>query len=261
MKKFMKAIAFALVMCLALSTVAFAEGDAVLGETEKVLNITVTGAGSDQVALVVVASDAADNDFSNPLYIDQKAADGSAEGKAEFTAVLTNADVTAVDVYVGYATYATDHTTPEKIGNDVAITKPVTEITVTKVACAIIQDVEKDNLKAEDQTGAGAWAIFNAANVPEGVELTQMIWAIRHTGEGKGVAYHKIANAKDYGIGSLLDGNVKLGVAFINGSDLHGINPVEITAIDAIFLFEGTDGFSQEVLTNKDDAANKVGAN
>lgn len=245
MKKFMKAIAFVTVMCLALSTVAFAAGSAELSETEKVVNITVTGADDDQVALVVVASDA--TDLSDPLYIDQKAA---VDGTAVFTAVLTNAEVEAVDVYVGYATYAAaGNDEPEKIGDDVAITNPITEVTIVKTGATITE-----NVKAQEQTGNGVAIEFDVV-APDGVSATNMIWAIRYTdAEDDKVKYSQSFDVAEYGIGTVLTEGIQLGLAFLNGSDLNDIDPVTITGVDAIFLF--TDG--EEVLTNVADEAKKA---
>ena len=69
-----------------------------------------------------------------------------------------------------------------------------------------------------------------------------------------GSFYHCYIAVTGYGIGSTLTTGIKLGLAFINGSDFYEIDPVTITAVDAIFLF--TDG--EEVLTNADDAENKA---
>lgn len=254
MKKFMKAIAFVTVMCMALSTVAFAETGAVLDETtEKVLNITVEGAGTDQVALVVVDADAEENDFSDPLYIDQQAA---VSGTATFRAVLTNADADAVDIYVGYSSWGGN--AARKIGENVAITEPVTAITVTKAPDQdVILDAEfAGTLKGDDQTGAGVAATFEVVS-PEGAIATNMIWAIRYIDkDGKPqVGYTESIGISGYGFGSVSCGSVKLGIAFLNGSDLREINPVDITAVDAIFLFEG----GKEVFTNEAaDEGNKL---
>ena len=247
MKKLMKAIAFVTVMCLALSTVAFAS-EAVLGDTEKVLNITVTGAGNDQVALVVTASDA--EDLSAPLYIDQKAA---VDGTASFTAVLTNADVDAVDVYVGYATYAAANAAPEKIGNDVAITNPITEVTIAKV------DTDFVSVDGLQQKGVGAALTVNVV-APDGVYATDMVWAIRYTdAEGNArVKYTEAIEIDGLGLGTLLTGDVQLGLAFLNGfsSADETIEAVEITDVDAIFAFT-----NEEVeFTNAADADNEVEA-
>ena len=250
MKKFMKAIAFVTVMCMALSTVAFAAGNAELGEVDKVLNISVTGAGNDQVALVVVEAGAANLDA--PLFIDQKAA---VDGAAAFTATLTNADVDAVDIYVGYATYAATNTAPEKIGENVEIVNPITEVTITKVDTEIVQGTE--DLAGAQQLGAGVAITFDV-EAPEDVYASQMIWAIRYTDdEGAKVKYTEAFDVSAYGIGTVLTEGIQLGLAFLNGFNRLGeeIDPVTITDVDAIFMFTGGHG---EKYTNANDAANKA---
>ncbi len=242
MKKFMKAIAFVTVMCLAFSTVAFAAGNAVLDEdAEKVLNITVTGAGEDQVSLVVVASDAEDYDFSDPLYVDQTA---SVNDEASFTAVLTNADVDAVDIYVGYSTYAATNARPEKIGNDISL-KPITEVSIVKFNSGF----GTNHVNAEGtKTATGVWAELEV-KAPKGVSASQVVWAIRYTDgtSDEKVKYSDAYDVSGYGIGSAMEGPVKFALTFLNGSS------VTITKVDAIFLF--TDG--EEVLTNEEDAINE----
>lgn len=243
MKKFMKAIAFVTVMCMALSTVAFAatvEGmlDGATAElSEKVLNITVTGAEKDeQVALMVVASTAADNDFSAPLYIDQKASAGDSVG---FTAVLTNATVDAVDIYVGYSSWAAGNTTARKIGEDVQITEGVTEITITKVAVESVTGVQ-----AEADLG-DAYAFSFTADGPEGVYATKMVWAISYTDKAgnSDTRYSEAIDVSSYLIGAGMSGTIELGVAFSNGSSsvVRPIEAVTIDSVDAIFLFNDAD--------------------
>ncbi|MBE7032614.1 MAG: hypothetical protein E7406_00115 [Ruminococcaceae bacterium] len=247
MKKFMKAIAFVTVMCLAFSTVAFATG-ANDDNHDKIIDVTVTNAGNDQVALVIVEEGA---DLSNPLYVNQTGAVG---GTATFEAVLTNVDVEAVDVYVGYATYAeAGNTAPLKV-DTVELVKPITEVTIANVSTKIVEGGEAEGLKALEQTGAGVAIIFDIV-APENVSATKMIWAIRYIGADakEHVKYSQIFNVSGYGIGTVLTEGVELGLAFLNGSEVNEIKPVDITAVDVIFSF--SDG--EEVLTNEADAAKK----
>lgn len=238
MKKFMKAIAFVTVMCMALSTVAFAATEGAVLNGEKVLDITVTGAGADQVALMVVASTA--NDFSAPLYIDQKA---SAGDSVDFTAVLTNADVDAVDIYVGYSSWvAAGNNTARKIGEDVEIKEDVTEITIAKTSAELVS--------SEGAAGVGATFTVTA---PVGAKATSMIWAIRYNKTVEGVTTEDIKytakqNLSEYGLGDVINNSsVKLGVAFPNGSD--EIEALDITGVDAIFFFQDVE---TPVVTHED---------
>lgn len=237
MKKFMKAIAFVTVMCMALSTVAFAAGT--LGEaTDKTFTVTVTGAVTDQVALMVVAAVEGDDnpayDFSNPLYIDQKAAAG-AEGKAEFTAKIA-AGVDAVDVYVGYASNTTPGNKAAYLG-EVELVEAVTEITVTKVKA---EAAIENNTEAESDIGE-AWTIDLTVTAPDGVYATDMVWAITYEdsseADGEKTVYSEPMEIDDYSIGSVVDGDVTLGVAFNNGSTLRGLGSVTVKTVDVIFMF------------------------
>jgi len=232
MKKFMKAIAFVTVMCLALSTVAFAAGTA----PEKIFNVTVTEAGNDQVALYIVAEGGSLTD--DPLYIDQK---GAENGTAEFTAVLTNATVDAVDVYVGYATYAAGNTTPLYVGT-VKLEEEVTEITVTKINAV---EVERAEEGAESDYGYGFACGFNVTGVPSGCYAKQMVWAITYKVPGTETTrtvYSEAINVEEYRIGDVVDGNIKLGIAVANGSRLRpDVEEVTIESVDAIFLFNDAD--------------------
>lgn len=233
MKKFMKAIAFVTVMCMALSTVAFASGT--LGKaTDKTFTVTVTGAGTDQVALMIVEAAEGNYDFSNPLYIDQMGAAGD-EGKAEFTAKIA-ADVNAVDVYVGYASNTTQDNKAAYLG-EVELVEAVTEVTVRKVKA---EAAIENNTEAESDIGE-AWTIDLVVTAPEGVYATDMVWAITYADssepDGEKTVYSEVKQINDYSIGSVVEGDVKLGVAFNNGSTLRGLGSVTVTTVDVIFMF------------------------
>lgn len=245
MKKFMKAIAFVTVMCMALSTVAFAAGSVPETALDKTFQVTVTGAGNEQVALMVVAAGA--TNFNTPLYIDQKASEND---NVAFEAVLTNTDVEAVDVYVGYASNQLENGKAPKIGT-VKLVQPITKVTVSKIDCGWT-----DAIKGDQQYGTGVWAEFDV-KVPDGVTATNMIWAIRYTenGEAKVKYSDPVADFADYNIGSVVKGSVTLGFAFLNGfdeikSDDNDIDPVTITGVDAIFLFSNSE---DEIFTNPAD--------
>ncbi len=252
MKKFMKAIAFVTVMCMALSTVAFA-ANSVPGtaEADKTFVVTVTEAGAnDQVALMVVDAAKEDYDFSDPLYIDQK---GATNGAVEFTAKIAR-DVDEVAVYVGYA--ANGANPAIKVGT-VKLVQPITEVTIEKVDTKILQATEYENLIGAQQVGAGV-AIKLDVEAPAGVTASKMIWAIRYedeTGAEKVKYTDSFDKINNLGIGGIVEGSVTLGLAFLNGFTREGeeINPVKITGVDVIFLFEGANNFRQEVFTNDAD--------
>lgn len=237
MKKFMKAIAFVTVMCMALSTVAFAAGSVPETALDKTFQVTVTGAGNEQVALMVVAAGA--ENFNTPLYIDQKPAVG---GNATFTAVLTNTDVEAVDVYVGYASNQLENGKAPKIGT-VKLVQPITEVTVSNVICTW-NDYKGEGM---EQNATGAVLEFTVA-APEGTAATKMVWAIDSAAFTNRTKYTEVYDMTDYGIGTIINNSqVKLGLAFLNGSDLNDIEPVEIENIRAYFLFVNSDNTEKTV--------------
>lgn len=113
MKKFMKALALALALCMVLSVSAFAisapDFDSVKN-TNHTVNFTVTGVDEgEQVALLILTQNA-DLSAANEntiLYIDQTAATSAG---AVFAATIDDS-VTYVDVYVGSKTINADTTT------------------------------------------------------------------------------------------------------------------------------------------------------
>lgn len=255
MKKFMKAIAFVTVMCMALSTVAFAANEGILTKVdEKTLDVTVTAAGpNEQVALYIVAESATASTADTPLFIDQKGADNA--GRADFTAKF-DGTVEAVRVFVGYA--ANTSGSAVDLGA-VTLKEAVTKVTVTKANVTLLKEKQ-----AESDIGQIYTVAFDV-EAPQGstVTATNMIWAITYTDEVNNVTdtvYSEAVDASGYGIGAVMDGAVTLAVAFNNGSVGRDLDSVDIDTIDAIFLFSdgseaATDDFSD------DDSRNISGGN
>ncbi len=237
MKKFIKAIAFVTVMCMALSTVAFAaaEGTATQDATDyKQVNVTVTGASKDEQVALLIVPKGAGTSSATIHYIDQKAAVETAGGdvEASFTAPLDVTDGTEVDVYVGYSSKGA----AINLGT-FTISQPTTEITITKTKEAEVVDVA-----AESDLGY-ACALKFTVDAPEGVSAKQMVWAIEYTPNGAAeskMAFSDAIDVSSYGIGTIVSGSVTLGVAFSNGSVEREIKAATINSVDAIFLF--TDG-------------------
>ena len=239
MKKFMKAIAFVTVMCMALSTVAFA-ADAVGSATkvdDKSLTVTVTeAAANEQIALYIVAESATASTADTPLFIDQKGAD--ANGDATFTAKF-DGTVEAVHVFVGYGKFATANNRAADLGA-VTLKEATTAITVTKAEAGKV-------LKNEDAEAdfGSAFAFEFAITTPDGVSAQKMVWAITYATDENGgteTVYSDAVDVSGYSFGALVGGSVKLGVAFSNGSRVRDIPYVDIVDVDAIFLFNDTAG-------------------
>lgn len=255
MKKFMKAIAFVTVMCMALSTVAFADNGAEKSETDdKTVIVTVTEAGAnEQVALYIVEESETASTADTPLFIDQMGAD--ANGDAAFTAKIAE-EVDAVRVFVGYAANTRDSAVD--LGA-VTLKEATTKITVTKVAVESVKGVQ-----AEADLG-DAYAFKFTATAPNGVFATNMVWAISYTDKdgNSDTRYSESVDVSDYLIGAGMDGAITLGVAFSNGSVVRPIEAVTINSVDAIFLFNDAD--ETEITTGDkdftDDRNNNSGGN
>ena len=100
MKKLLKAVGRATVMCLLLSTAAFAEFGGSTGDKEtKLIDANVVNVGAnEQVVLLIVAKDVAVADATEAdiMYIDQKQADAS--GVATFEDIAIKDTETVVDI-------------------------------------------------------------------------------------------------------------------------------------------------------------------
>ena len=252
MKKLMKAIAFATVMCMLLSVSAFAEVDApapTLGEDYN-FEVKITGAASDQVALLVVKHDAVltslkDGDI---LYIDQ---DAATEGTATFNVSLVKANVTddKVDIYAGYATANGEVATL----NDYPVTS-VKEISISLSGVEIIQDVEAW-VKASENADA------KAVEIPENDKATAVFaTVVLNNFTGKNVVSKmgwefviddgtsRFVQVNPVGFEAIETGSsVKVGVTFANGAKDNTRDA--LTVKDAhVYLF--VDG--KEISTKKD---------
>ena len=244
MKKLMKAIAFATVMCMLLSTAAFAANEDVTVDESKVITVNVTGAtAGEQVSLVVVAGDTTDYTFNNDtiLYVNQTAA---VSGGATFTNVNVPADVETIDVYAGYASNTAAQA--EKVADNVPL-ETVAEITVAiNGTVTIINNVQgEDDFDAatmgttENDYGALVILPVDFANVPA-PGVAKMFWAFGIDGNGDGAAdSHKYVagNVSTLGLGSALEGTVQLGAAFVNGTkNANRSDALNIVSANAIFL-------------------------
>ena len=167
MKKLFKAVAFVTVMCMLLSTAAFANyGEATGDKAAKLIDANVVGVGeNEQVVLLIVAKDVAVADATEAdiMYIDQKQADAS--GVAAFNDIAIKDTETVVDVYVGSA--ATNG--PQLIGNDIDIAD-VKVITLATGEDAIIE------AHSESHEGVKGYAAAITVNIPEGLTIEKMIW-------------------------------------------------------------------------------------
>ena len=244
MKKFMKAIAFITVMCLALSTVAFAANKAEVTDYEaKKVTITVENVKQgEQVAIIIAKNDTANYDFNTEsiLFIDQKVAPSTS---VVFEAEVTDTSVSAIDIYAGYESNTSANAV--QVGNDIPLTL---ETKLTLVAAEVIDDVtargnydEETMAKVnEGEKGSVVWLKLNATNVAAG-DLTKMFWAFHVTKHGTSETdtRYSVGDVAGLGLGTVLTGDVEIAAAFESTG-------WEVTGANAIFQLKGEDVHTAE---------------
>ncbi len=238
MKKLFKAVAFVTVMCMLLSTAAFASyGEATGSKEKKLIDANVVGVGeNEQVVLLIVAKDVAVANATEDdiMYIDQKQADST--GIAAFNNIAIKDTETVVDVYVGSA--ATGG--PQLIGDNIDIAD-VKVITLATGEDAIIT--------AYANGGAGGvtkgFAAAITVNIPVGLTVSKMIWGFKLENED----FRRYSTAQD--VKSNTTGEVQFAAAFDLGAT---VDDLQVKSVSAIFLT--TDG--NEHYTNNDDYANRT---
>lgn len=247
MKKLLKAVAFVTVMCMLLSTAAFANyGEATGNGTTKLITANVAAVGAkEQVVLLIIDHEktletAGEDDI---MYINQ--AQALENGTATFENIAIKNTETVVDVYVGSAITGG----PKLIGNDIDLsdTKVITLVPNTSV---VVYGNEGD-----DKAGAG---VAVTVNVPAGLVINRMIWALDVKLFGAEGEYERVYSPFyefENGL-SGLEGNVQFAAVFNNGS-ISGENRYEInpTTVGAIFLTSDND--PSEHFTHEADKANK----
>lgn len=233
MKKLLKAVALVTVMCMLLSTAAFANYGTAEGDKEsKIIAANVLGAGAnEQVVLLIVNADVAVADATEAeiMYIDQKQANAS--GAATFDNILIKDTEQKVDIYVGSA--ATNG--PQLIGEDIDVSD-VKNITLATGEDAIIEAT------ATNVEGVKGYAAAITVDVPVGLEVSKMIWGFQLS-DGRRV-YSTAQNVEN--------GNVTGAVQFAAAFKV-GMTDLDVEGVSAIFLT--TDG--RDHYTDEADAPNK----
>lgn len=266
MKKFAKIMALALALCMVMSVAAFADNStANLTSTDRVLNVTIRNVGNnEQVALLILKNGAtiggADEGI---LYVGQMESNG--EGVAAFGNITIGGTEASVDIYAGNATYAagvTDEDTPKYqiVGKGVALANETTEIVVDMDPdVAIVNAIPSEDTVNGNLLGSAVSAEFNfTLPTKPGLELTEayMIWSLRTAVGGavdSNTRYTEAINLEEY-LG-LLDGTVRLSVAFANGTQA-GEASETITGAKALFKFVYNDASEQEIIP-ADDVINE----
>lgn len=218
MKKLMKAIAFATVMCMLLSTAAFAAVE-VTDYATKAVEVTVEGVQNGEQVALIITKDGADFTKENILFVDQKAAGAST---AVFNTVITDNTVETVDVYAGFASNSTSQAV--LVAEDVDLTEEiVVEITVTLANVQIVNDItEVENeagyviSKADPDTkGAVVRFELSIANAEAG-DIEGMFWVLdvkNDETQATATKYVAADAAIVDALGSVLTGNVAITAA------------------------------------------------
>ena len=214
MKKLMKAIAFATVMCMLLSTATFAAvNEPTLVDNYK-LTVTVTASEDEQVALLVLKEGTALSAASESTiyYVNQ---DAAVEGTATFNVVLNSETLGAekkVDIYAGYAS---------NVGNAVSVTG-VDVVEEQELAIVldgpitVIPDAANDPeyegvAIAQSDKGGLVYANVKFENY-NGEAITNVGWEFAN-GSDKRYIHYAVSGY------NVLNGAIQLGVAFTNGSE------------------------------------------
>ncbi len=244
MKKFMKALAFATVMCMLLSTAAFATDPAATLDqtTDYKFDVVVTTASNEaeQVSLLVVKRNATLANLQNTdiLFVGQTE---SASGEATFEdVVVDSAKVTdgKVDIYAGYASANGPAVCCDDFSvvnaQELAITLADDMQVILDVAAWVElngTDAQQEIEKPDREIATMVLATVDFANVGNNV-IDRVGWEIA-TNEGKTIYIDLDASGYD-----ALVGPVRLGVSFTNGWQEK---------------FAGTEGYKAPLTFEKED--------
>lgn len=239
MKKLLKAVALATVMCMLLSTAAFATEEKLpYDQDNDTVTVNVMTKPNEQVVLLIVdgdVTDLADVTDAQIQFIDQKEANAS--GDVDFGAVAVKTPDSKVDVWVGYAGVS-----PRKLGDDIDL-KKVENITIVSGTDAIIT-AHSDN----GDTRGFAAAI--TVNIPESLTVSKMIWGFKLKGNDTD-RFYSDPDKFDASQYENVAGAVQFAAAFELGSATENL---EVEEVSAIFLTtDGRTHFTNEAA----DAPNK----
>lgn len=250
MKKFMKALALALALCMVLSVSAFAADlgatpeDGVVDSEARTVTFTVTGVpANEQVALLILADGAtlATANEDNILYIDQTAA---TEDGASFVATIKEGN-DKVDVYVGSATISSS-----------AAWEVYPDLVIAETSSITLATGENFKILApgteEGQTGTVQYGVAIKMHLNK-INVEKMIWAF---GDGSKKVYSKpvMLNYTDM---ATLEGDTWFTAAVapsIIGTDNNQLSA--LTTVNAIFRCN-----NQNYFTDATDEDNEAEAN
>lgn len=249
MKKFMKAIAFATVMCMLLSTAAFAADLTIADSKVTVTVVDANAEDGEQLALIATkASVASAAAITNDDILDiQQIAFADGEASAE----LGTKTETSVKIFYGYQSAGVD---AAQSFTAAAVVQPSDKVVITNVN--ILTDAEINDyadgkegfvLPTTDTDKAGAIIATVDVQKEVGKTIAGMFWSIRHNG-ANGVAYV----AADADLFSVLDGPTQIGLAFSNGNE-SGLAEVEVTDLHAIVILRDAESNENIIYSDATD--------
>ena len=265
MKKLMKALAFATVACMLLSTAAFAEelpkGTAEMDKPNAAsVTVTVeTGVASTPISIVVTPTtvkDAKDITSGNILYINQDVT--GKDGVAKFTSVDTK-NTNGVNVFLGYEGVGETALT---LVAEALVLEPQDKVTIVpaKIYKASEIDATVDGIEnTESDFGVGAAVELTKSAFGKDREIKDMIWSISYTkgGEAK-KAFTKVKPALIDNLNAC-EGTLRLGLTVSAGSKAKGDTvdtAAEITAVNVIVKTNNAANTEEKIIFT--DANDKV---
>jgi opacity protein-like surface antigen len=268
MKKLMKALAFATVACMLLSTAAFAEevDPAIMDKGAKTVTVKVaTNVASTPISIVVTPIEedpendpmtAEDINSGNILYINQGVT--GEDGIATFENVDTK-NTNGVNVFLGY----------EGVG-DAALKlvakalklEPGDSVTIVPAKIYSAKDIDdaKTDVVAESDFGVGAVIDLTKADFGADRVIKDMIWSISYTKGG--VADKAFTKVKPELIKAfnICNGSIRLGLTVSAGSkaaDDTVDTAAEITDVDVIVKTNNAENTEEKIIFSDPTDANR----
>lgn len=260
MKKLMKALAFATVACMLLSTAAFAENSAEMDAGAKSVTVTIDGVtASTPISIVVTpttVTKAEEIASGNILYINQDVTDEN--GDVTFESVDTK-NTNGVNVFLGYEGVGESALT---LVAEALVLEPQDKVTIVpaKIYKASEVDATVDGIEnTESDFGVGAAVDLTKSAFGEDREIKDMIWSISYTKDGEAKkAFTKVKPALIENLNAC-EGTLRLGLTVSAGSkakDDTVETAAEITAVNVIVKTNNAANTEEKIIFT--DASDEV---
>ena len=244
MKKLFKAVVFTVVMCMLLSTAAFAAGTGEATGNNGLIQANVANVGAnEQVVILIVANTVTDLSKATEadiMYINQ--AQANSAGVAVFEDIAIKDTNTVVDVYVGSGVLAE----PRLVGDDIELTEEVKAITI------VGSPITTYGYSGTNNATKG-FAAAITVNIPNGLTVDKMIWGFTLSSDAQGVRRYSEAYTPT---STAVSGDVQYAAAFDLGATAD-VDDVEVSNVSAIFLTtDGGEHYTNESLDKPNKKTN-----